>query len=122
MKGLGNKQIFAKNLEYFINRSGKSKKEIAEHLGVASSTFSNWCTGIKYPRIDKIEMLANYFGIMKSDLIEDKTEIQKNNDTIANIIVRLRTDEDFLSLVESLRNLDGKKISGVKQMLNAFLK
>jgi hypothetical protein len=26
----------------------------------------------KYPRIDKIEFMANYFGINKSDLIENK--------------------------------------------------
>ena len=28
----------------------------------------------KYPRIDKIEILANYFGILKSDLIEEVSE------------------------------------------------
>ncbi|MCL1951736.1 MAG: hypothetical protein FWF60_02790 [Oscillospiraceae bacterium] len=41
-------------------------------LGVAYTTFSDWYNGNKYPRIDKIEMMANYFGILKSDLVEDK--------------------------------------------------
>lgn len=72
MSGLGNKEIFAKNLSFYISRSRRDQKEIAEAVGVAPSTFNEWVKGKKYPRIDKIEILANYFGILKSDLIEDK--------------------------------------------------
>ena len=71
---LGNKEIFAKNLSYYVRRSGRDQKEIAEIVGVAPSTFNEWVKAKKYPRMDKVEMLANYFGILKSDLIEDKTE------------------------------------------------
>lgn len=74
MTNLGNKAVIAKNLTYYVNRSGKTQKELSEIVGVATSTFNDWMKGKKYPRIDKIEMLANYFGILKSDLIEDKTE------------------------------------------------
>ena len=73
MSSLGNKEVFAKNLSYYVNRSGKDQKVIAETLGIAASTFNEWVKGKKYPRIDKIEMLANYFGILKSDLIEDSS-------------------------------------------------
>ena len=122
MTNLGNRDIFAKNLTRYIERSGKTQKEIAEIIGVAASTFNNWVMGHKYPRIDKIEMLANYFGILKSDLIEDKSEMQKNNEAIANIIVRLRADSDFLSLVSSLERMDAAQVRSVEQMLNALLK
>ena len=74
MSNLGNKEIFAKNLAYYLARSGKDQKVVAEDLGVAPSTFNEWMKAKKYPRIDKIEMLANYFGILKSDLIEAVTE------------------------------------------------
>ena len=72
MSNIGNKETMAKNLQYYIKRSGKSQKELAEMVGVASSTFNDWVKGKKYPRIDKIEMLANFFRIQKSDLIEEK--------------------------------------------------
>ena len=72
MTSLGNKSIMGKNLTYYVKRSGMSQKELAEIVGVAASTFNDWMKGKKYPRIDKIEILANYFGILKSDLIEDK--------------------------------------------------
>ena len=48
-------------------------------------------------------------------------KVQKNNDTITDIVVRLRSDEEFLELVKTLNDLDVKKIQGVKQMLKAFL-
>lgn len=70
MTSLGNKEIFAKNLVHYVERSGRDQRVIAEAVGVAPSTFNEWVKGKKYPRIDKIEMLANYFGILKSDLIE----------------------------------------------------
>ena len=74
MSNLGNKEIFAKNLAYYLERSGKDQKVVAEVVGVAPSTFNEWMKAKKYPRIDKIEILANYFGILKSDLIEEVTE------------------------------------------------
>ena len=73
MSNIGNKETFAKNLGYYLSICGREQKEVAEVIGVAPSTFNEWVKGKKYPRIDKIELLANYFKIQKSDLIEDKT-------------------------------------------------
>lgn len=124
MSSLGNKEIFAKNLRYYIERSGKTQKDFAEIVGVAYSTFNDWINAKKYPRIDKIEILANYFGIQKSDLIEEKMteEKGKDNDIMTDIIVRMRTDSDFLAAVTVLNTLDSAKIKGVLEMLNAFQK
>lgn len=116
------KDVFAKNLKYYIKKNNITQKELAEAIGVSSPTLNEWIKAKKYPRIDKIDKLANYFKIMKSDLIEDKSEYKKNNDIIADIIVRLRTDSEFLSLVETLHKLDSEKIAGVKNMLTAFFK
>lgn len=72
MKGLGNAKIFATNLRRYLDLSGKLDKDVAAEIGVAPTTFSEWVNGKKYPRIDKIELLAQYFHIQKSDLIEEK--------------------------------------------------
>ena len=127
MDVLSNKDVFARNLNYYIDRCGKSKKELSEIIGVAPSTFNDWTKGKKYPRMDKVERLANYFGIQKSDLIEEPLteEKEKDNDALASIIVRMRTDEKFFSVVKSIYDLDPSKIDGVKQMLEtlqAFVK
>jgi len=36
-------------------------------------TFSDWVNAKTYPRIDKIELMANYFGISKADLVEERS-------------------------------------------------
>ena len=123
-KTLWSKEVFAKNLKYYMERAGKTQKEMADIVGVSAPTFNEWIKAKKYPRIDKIEILANYFGILKSDLIEEKelSDTQRNNNTMADIIVRLRNDPDFFEVVETLYNLDNTRFSGVKQMLIAFQK
>jgi transcriptional regulator with XRE-family HTH domain len=67
------KKIFAKNLKYYMDLNGKNQMDLMNDLHLSSSTVSNWCTGLKLPRMDKVQMLADYFKINKSDLIEDKS-------------------------------------------------
>ncbi len=88
MSNLGNKEIFSQNLRYYLEKSDKTQKEIADIVNVSKSTFNEWIKGKKYPRIDKIEMLANYFGILKSDLIEDK-EKSVGEDGLSENVKRL---------------------------------
>lgn len=126
MSNIGNKKTMAKNLSYYVERSGKTKKELAEIIGVAPSTFNEWTKGNKYPRIDKIELLANYFRILKSDLIEERTtehrEMQQKNSVLADLTIRMRTDQNFFSLVEGLDKLDAVQLASVKQIVETFLK
>jgi len=117
-----NKNVFAENLKYYMKAREKSRRDICEALGLSYYTFSDWVNGKKYPRMDKVEMLAAYFGILKSDLIEKRTEehreMQKKNDTLTDIVVRLRSDAVFSEAVESLYKMDSDKLSS----LLAFLK
>lgn len=71
MSNLGNKEILAQNLSHYLDKTGRDQREVAEVVGVAPSTFNEWVKGKKYPRVDKIQMLADYFGIRMSDLIEE---------------------------------------------------
>lgn len=66
------KKVFAKNLKFFMDQNGKSQMDLVNDLHLSQSTVSNWCTGLKLPRMNKIQMLADYFGIEKSDLLESK--------------------------------------------------
>ena len=77
MKDLGNKAIMAKNIDRLMREQKASAKEISRSLAVPYTTFLSWKKGENYPRIDKIEAMAAYFGVLKSDLIEDKTAQEK---------------------------------------------
>ena len=66
--------IFQKNLLHYLQEAHKTQKEVADAIGVQHQTFSTWCCGVAFPRMGKIQALADYFHINKSDLIEDKSE------------------------------------------------
>ena len=120
------KEVFAKNLRRHMERNDVNQKELAEIVGVSAPTMHDWLKAKKFPRIDKIEILANYFGILKSDLIEEKSEereeVQKKAGVITDTVLRMKTDSEFLSLVETLNKLDAEQISSVKQLIAAFVK
>ena len=91
MTNLGNKDVFAKNLKKYMQLNGKTRNEVCQALGLKYTTFTDWVNGKKYPRMDKIEMLANYFGIKKSDLIED------NDSFLIELVEDSNTDERLLA-------------------------
>ena len=81
------KTIFSKNLNSYIDASGKTQLEIAKSIGVSPQTFNTWCKGIAIPRMGKVQSLADYFRINKSDLIEEKTEKTHANTQQATAVV-----------------------------------
>lgn len=76
-----NKDVFAANLKHQLNIHGKVPTSLIDDLGIKKPTVYSWLNGQTYPRIDKIELLADYFGITKADLVEDKTKLKNNNTT-----------------------------------------
>ena len=122
---MDNKNQFAKNLQYYMDLNKKTRSEVADAIGVSYYTFTSWVTGKKYPRMDKVEKMANYFGILKSDLIEKRTEehrkMQQINSVLADLTIRMRTDNDFFSVVEGLNQLDAVQLASVKQIVETFL-
>ena len=125
MSNIGNKEVFAKNLRFYLKKEGRTQRELCEAIGVSKSTLNDWVMAKKYPRIDKIELLAHYFRVLKSDLIEDAEEhrqMHEKNDTITDAVLRMNADIEFLSVVELLLTVDHDKLTGVKQLLIAFQK
>lgn len=84
------KKIFSKNLNYYIEKSQKTQKEIADAIEVSPQTFNTWCQGIAIPRMGKVQRLADYFKIGKSDLIDDKIPpFSTSHSVIINVLGRV---------------------------------
>ena len=69
-----NKKILAENIKFYMKRKGVTNQQLCDDLGFKYTTFMDWIKAVTYPRIGKIEAMADYFGILKSDLIEDKSQ------------------------------------------------
>lgn len=87
MGNLGNKEIMAKNIKYYMDKNQLRLTDICGTLKIPMPTFSDWINAKTYPRIDKIELMANYFGIEKSDLVEERRP--KSKGVTINVLGRV---------------------------------
>ena len=78
-----NKKIMARNIQRFMDQRGISRQQLCDALDIKYTTLRDWLKGITYPRIGKVEAMANYFGCEKSDLIEDKKEKPTEHDGLS---------------------------------------
>ncbi len=122
MSNLGNKQIMANNILFYMEKFGKSRNDMCNALGVKYTTFTDWVKGKSYPRIDKIELMANYFGISKADLVEERT-----SETSYYLDEEAREAADFLHknpeykvLFDASRKVKREDIDFVKKMIDKF--
>lgn len=116
--------IFVKKLSHYMNLNGKNQMDLMNDLGLSSSTVSSWCTGKKLPRMDKIQMLADYFNIEKSDLLEDKTDASTDSyyldDEAKEAAQFLYDNPEYKVLFDATRKVKKEDIDFVKQMLDRF--
>ena len=68
-----NREVMARNIKNNMEKLGVNATEVCRSLGIKQNTFSDWLHAKTYPRIDKIEKMARYFGISKSELVEDQS-------------------------------------------------
>lgn len=73
--------VFAKNMNYYLELNNKTRTDLANDLHVPKSVVSAWCNGVNFPRADKIMLLSEYFNI---DFIDFFTN--KNDSSIDNIL------------------------------------
>lgn len=74
------RKTFAKNLRKYLEMNHKQPADIVYDLDIPFSTVSNWINATKMPRMGKVELLAHYFRIEKSDLLEEKAHTPSPED------------------------------------------
>ncbi|MBQ1536593.1 MAG: helix-turn-helix transcriptional regulator, partial [Ruminococcus sp.] len=111
-----NKSIFAKRLHYYMEQKGVDRRQLCDDLNLKYSTVSEWLSANKYPRIDKIELLADYFGITKSDLIEEKPAPTEDENELIKVVKELNSEFNFtndqISRIASYMKFVGSEDSG----------
>ena len=125
-----NKEIFANNLSFYMEQKGVDRNTLCADLDLKYTTVRDWLKGITYPRIGKIELLANYFNINKSDLIENKISTAQPSDSLLEEITNtarklsvenkkivLRTSEDLL---KEQKNEEETKINEVSEVISLY--
>lgn len=78
------REIFIENLKHYMNIKQKSQSDISKALDIPLSTVSSWYNGASYPRVDKMQALADYFNISMRNLTD-----KQNSDLIPSNIINI---------------------------------
>jgi len=114
-------------LQEALSIRDKKAVDLVRDLKIPKSAISQYLSG-KSQKMDseRLYAICKYLDVSEPWMMGYDVSIERNmekkNNAIADIVVRMRTDEDFLSLVESLNELDAEKIVAFKQLISTFLK
>lgn len=102
---LSEREIFARNLKYCLEKAGKTQIDLAAHMGVSSATVSDWVNAKKYPRVDKMQFIADYLGTSLSILREPVMDSDVND-------VAEKKNPQHDALEQAVRRLGGLRSDG----------
>ena len=123
MSDLGNKEIMAANIKRLMEQNNVSRSELADALHTPYTTVRDWIKGNTYPRIDKIEMMARYFGVNKSDLVERfKSWAERNAEELEaqEYIQELRDRSEMKMLFKSAKTASKDQIEAIVNLLESM--
>lgn len=109
------KRIFSKKLNYYMQLNHKQQDDIVNDLGINKSTISTWCRGIKMPRVNAIQLLADYFGVSIADFLVDETSNVSNNPNRNKLTINQQ------ELFDTIVQLDDDKIRLAIRILHSIL-
>nr|DAJ14058.1 MAG TPA: Repressor protein CI [Siphoviridae sp. ctV7v5] len=121
------RRIFARNLSRYMELCNKKQADIINDLGINKSAVSTWINGTRMPRMDKVQALADYFGINKSDLLEDKETQEEDNsyyiDEEAKEIAQfLFKNPEYRILFDAAKDVSADDLEMVKTIIDKFRK
>ena len=105
------REIFARRLAYYMNEYRKTRNDLVNDLGFKYSTVRDWEKGITVPRMDKVEMLANYFHCSNADLLEEKEKPTADNDGLSR---------DMIELIDCIKKLPEDKVQMLLQVARSI--
>lgn len=115
------KRIFSSNLKKYIDRSGKTQKDIAIGLDINPPTFSMWVKGKAMPSVSMIRKIADYFGIGITDLVNNNGDNEGHyylNEEARSLAEFLYKNPEYRVLFDASRNVKPEDIEFVKQMID----
>lgn len=110
------REILAETLTMKIRQSGKSQAELAQEVGVSTSTLSAYCTGARYPRPELLEKLADALHTSVGSLTGSvsvrlpRDEVSREAELIALSFDQL--DEHGRNLIRMIVDAELKRVRG----------
>ena len=98
--------VIASNLVRLLRSSNRTQLELAEFLGVTQAAISNWCNGVKMPRMDKIDLICEFFGVKRSQLMS----LDAPSSSVSSGMVLDPDEQHLFDLYRGLNNLGRSRL------------
>jgi repressor LexA len=108
-------EIFPKALQYYMSARDKKQQDLIQDLHLSSATVSQWVNGKAFPRMDRVEMLAEYFGITTTELLSNPYDKPKPSTNPVIIAKLLEKSPDLYEMFTVALNLPEKDINLLKE-------
>lgn len=92
--------------EKLLNEHGVTAYRVAKETGISTATLTQWKNGTSTPKLDKLQKIADYFGVTVSFLMGEERSITPT--------IEFDTDEEALEFLNSLSFLEKMNIEGLK--------
>lgn len=102
-------RIIGKNLRRLASDAGKTQSDISRDLRINKATVSSWMNGTRVPRMDKVDLLAHYFNVHRSDIMGDDVGNSQHsewytNPETAKVAQQIFDDPDLHALFDAARD------------------
>ena len=101
---------FAQNLKNIMQKRNKTQSDLVKDLSFRQATVSDWLNGKKYPRMDKVEKLANYLGVSINELVMQSVSEPP--------VPAIQLTDQEKSMIKKYRQLNADGKSRVDYVLN----
>lgn len=115
------KLAFAKNLRELMDSSNSTQEDIAKICGVSQQTVSDWLTGKKYPRMDKVQSILDHFNIPMTALVNDgkgPAEQYYLDPETARLAQELKDNPNYRVLMDASRTLSPEAVKEVMKFID----
>ena len=113
--------IFSKRLRYYLNKFDMTQLELAKRLGVGTTSVYNWCSGLKTPRMDKVDAMCSIFGCKRSDLMTDNSSESAPyylDDDARELAEFMFKNPEYKVLFDASRKVKKEDIEFVRQFMD----
>lgn len=109
-------EIFLK----LLSEKGVTAYKVGKETGIASSTFTDWKTGRSVPKQEKLQKIADYFGVSLDYLMTGKEPNVGSlySDENADLLIYISKNQEILLQMKKYITLDKDKRKSVDDMID----
>lgn len=122
--------ILSKNIKRYMFLANLNQSELAKKVGVSTAIVSEWLSGKKVPRMDKVDKMCRIFGCTRDDLVTEtggKSPVAQaiNEDTLLvaeykNEITAMDNNRVLRDIVREADGLPSSVLYPILDMIRAY--